>query len=103
GSFEVSTAQGGEEGLASLQTNRPDAIILDLFMPGINGFALLEKMRTNPDLAQIPVLILTGADLTKEQQQMLSDFGQSMLHKGLLRENELLAALEEALHGTHQD
>ena len=86
-----------------MQTNRPDAIILDLFMPGINGFALLEKMRANPDLAQIPVLILTGADLTKEQQQMLSDFGQSMLHKGLLRENELLAALEKALHGTHQD
>ncbi len=95
--FQVMTAQSGTEGMQKMSTEKPDAIILDLFMPDMNGFAILEKMRGDPILSKIPVIILTGADLTPEQHQQLANFGRQLLTKGLLRENELLHTLEQAL------
>lgn len=99
--FEIILAQSGSEGLQKMSSEKPDAIILDLFMPDMNGFAILEKMRSEPSLSNLPVIILTGADLTAEQHQQLANFGQQMLHKGLLRENELLNTLEQALQQAH--
>jgi signal transduction histidine kinase/CheY-like chemotaxis protein len=91
--FEVTTAAGGKSGWEAITANPPDAIILDLFMPDMNGFTILENLRKEPDLRNIPVIILTGADLSPEQHQQLSDYGMHFLTKGLLRENELLSTL----------
>jgi len=101
GKFQVSTAQGGVEGWNSLLEKRPDIIVLDLFMPGLNGFDLLERLHSDVELCTIPVIILTGADLTKEQQKQLSDFGQQLLAKGRLSEKDLLASLETSLRKYH--
>ncbi len=95
--YQVIPAENGNQGWEMLQTSRPDAIIMDLFMPEMNGFEILGKLRSNADLRSIPVIILTGADLSPEQHQQLLDFGQSVLSKGFLRENELLSLLEDAL------
>ncbi len=95
--FKVITAQGGKAAIEILQTARPDAILLDLFMPDMNGFDLLEKFRSDPDMRKTPVIIVTGADLTPEQHQLLAEFGQQMLNKSLLRERDLLNTLEDAL------
>jgi signal transduction histidine kinase/CheY-like chemotaxis protein len=102
-SLHVMTAQGGKEGWDTIQANRPDTIILDLFMPDMNGFNIVENLRANPLLRHIPVIILTGADLTPEQHQQLTSFGQNVLSKGYLREKELLVLLEEALRKFHPD
>ena len=95
--YHITFAQGGQAGWDAIQAQRPDAIILDLFMPGLNGFTILENLRADPALRSIPVLVLTGADLTPEQHHQLSEFGQGLLAKGYLREKELLMVLEEAL------
>jgi len=95
--FRISLAEGGKRGWNMIQTNRPDAIILDLFMPDMSGFTILEKMRSSPPLRNIPVIVLTGADLSPEQHQQLAEFGQAVLSKGYLREKELLVLLEESL------
>ena len=100
-SIHVMTAQGGVAGWDAIQANRPDTIILDLFMPDMNGFNIVENLRANPLLRHIPVIILTGADLTPEQHQQLTAFGQNVLSKGYLREKELLVLLEEALRKFH--
>jgi K+-sensing histidine kinase KdpD/DNA-binding response OmpR family regulator len=97
GAFVVSTANDGREALESLTNETPDLIILDLFMPGLNGFDLLEIFRADPNLGKIPVIILTGADLNIEQQKQLSDFGQHLMNKGSLKEQELLSSIEESL------
>lgn len=89
--------QGGQAGWEEIERQKPDAVILDLFMPDLNGFAILEKMRSNPNLMDIPVIVISGADLTPEQHQMLSAFGQNLLQKGILNEQELLTRLERAL------
>ncbi len=100
GRFQVNSASSGEDGWNSILTARPDAIILDLFMPGLNGFDLLARLRADDVLRSIPVIILTGADLTPEQQQQLAEFGQHLLGKGHLSEADLLASLESSLSGT---
>jgi CheY-like chemotaxis protein len=96
-SYHITSAEGGIQGWESIQQKRPDAVILDLFMPDLNGFAVLEKLRSEPALCHIPVIVLTGADLTPEHHQQLTEFGQGVIAKGYLREKELLISLEEAL------
>jgi signal transduction histidine kinase/CheY-like chemotaxis protein len=95
--FHVVLAEGGKAGLDLINAKMPDAILLDLFMPDLDGFAVLEQLRTSAEWSRIPVLILTGADLTAEQQKQLNEFGNAMLSKSQLRENDLLALLEDAL------
>lgn len=95
--YHVNLAQGGKAGWDFLQNSVPDVIILDLFMPEMNGFELLGNLRAHPTFKSIPVIVLTGADLTAEQHQQLNEFGQNLLTKAMLREKELLNSLEEAL------
>ena len=95
--FHAILAQGGKDGWDKIQQKAPHAIILDLFMPEMNGFEFLASLRATDGLKDIPVIVLTGADLTAEQHQQLTDFGQGLLSKGFLREKELLNSLEVAL------
>ncbi len=97
GQYRVTTAQGGARGWEAISNEVPDAIIMDLFMPDVNGFTLLERLRTEPAFRNIPVIVLTGADLSPDQQKQLAEFGQSLLTKGMLREDELLINLETVL------
>jgi signal transduction histidine kinase/DNA-binding response OmpR family regulator len=97
GSYEITLAEGGKAGLEQLQAQPPDAIILDLMMPEVDGFAILEKVFENPKLCDIPILVLTGADLNPIQVQLLTEYGQHFLNKGALRENELLNTLDTIL------
>jgi CheY-like chemotaxis protein len=85
------------EGLAALKTFRPHAIILDLFMPGLDGFTLLESIRSDPSFRDVPVIIFTAGDLTEEQRNYLSKFSADMLNKGLLTEDELLSTIHSSL------
>jgi|GEM_PF-5428985 len=95
--YRVMTAQGGKEGWEKLTENRPSAVILDLFMPDLNGFAILERLRTTPELRDLPVIVVTGVDLSAEQKKQLDNFGKTLLQKGMISEEELFAILDKAL------
>ena len=58
--YEVVTAINGEEGLQKADIFRPDLIILDIMMPGIDGFEVLSRIRANPEIRHIPVIMLTA-------------------------------------------
>jgi GAF domain-containing protein/CheY-like chemotaxis protein len=60
--FRVVIASGGEEGLRQARDIRPDAITLDVMMPGMDGWAVLSALKADPDLADIPVIMLTIVD-----------------------------------------
>ena len=72
-------------------------MILDLFMPEMDGFSILERMRENARLRDVPVVIVSGGDLTPEQHQQLTDFGQRLIQKSNLAEKDLLTVVERAL------
>ncbi len=58
--YEVIVARDGDEGLAKVQEERPDLVLLDIIMPTRDGFHVYEKLRSDPELGHIPVIILTG-------------------------------------------
>jgi GAF domain-containing protein/CheY-like chemotaxis protein len=60
--FRVVTAAGGEEGLRRARELRPDAITLDVMMPGMDGWAVLSALKADPDVAEVPVIMLTIVD-----------------------------------------
>ena len=97
GSYEITVAEGGRQGWEAIKANPPHAVILDLFMPDWDGFAILEKLRNDPELRNLPVLVISGGGLTPEQQQHLQEFGKRLLLKGTLKEGELISSIEQAL------
>ncbi|MDG3005880.1 response regulator [Paludisphaera mucosa] len=60
--FQVAYAAGGEEGLRLAREIRPAAITLDVMMPGMDGWAVLEALKSSPDVAEIPVVMVTIVD-----------------------------------------
>lgn len=58
--YEVLVAYDGETGLAKASAEKPDLIILDVIMPDKDGFTVCEDLKTNPELADIPVLMMTS-------------------------------------------
>jgi CheY-like chemotaxis protein len=97
GDFQVRLAQGGPEGLVAIQTKPPQLLILDLLMPELDGFTLLETIREEPFWRDIPVIILSAGDLTEEQQSRLNEFSLNLLHKEGLKGADLLKSVEDEL------
>jgi CheY-like chemotaxis protein len=93
----VRLARGGQEGLAAIRARRPGAVVLDLFMPGMDGFTFLEQIRATPETRDVPVIIFTAGDLTEEQHERLSRFTQNMLNKSSFEEEEMLAIIKRTL------
>ena len=100
--LKVICANSGQEGLSEIISQTPDVIVMDLFMPSPDGFQLFQILQDDIELKKIPVIFLTGADLTPTQSQQLVDFGQKMFSKGMLKEEELQKALEDAINRQKQ-
>lgn len=67
--FDVSEAADGHAGIASIRENRPDAVVLDVMMPGLDGLDVLRTLREDPDLQSLPIVLLTAkAGLNAEQE-----------------------------------
>ena len=58
--FEVTTVQDGDEALREIERLHPDLVVLDVMMPGHDGFAVLERLKGSPETALIPVVLLTA-------------------------------------------
>jgi len=63
--FEVVTASSGEEALVQVQSQRLDLILLDLAMPAMDGFEVLEKLKASPETSRIPVVVVTAKGDTR--------------------------------------
>ena len=58
--YEVSEAVDGEKGAEKIKKEKPDLVLLDLILPGIDGFEFLSKVKTDPVLSKIPIIILSN-------------------------------------------
>ncbi len=89
--YAVDVARGGQEAIDYVSHTTPDGIILDLMMPEIDGFAVLEKIRGTAATTKIPVLILTAKDLTPDDFKRLSaNHVQQLVQKGDVNRDSLL-------------
>ncbi|MBZ0286493.1 MAG: response regulator, partial [Anaerolineae bacterium] len=73
GQFRIFEAHSGVEGVSMVARRRPDLVLLDLRMPDMDGFAVLQELRSNPETANIPVLVVTGDTLDAGEQDRLAD------------------------------
>ena len=74
GGWETITAASGKECLEIVQTDKFDAIVLDVSMPGMDGFAVFERLQSNPMTQSIPVILLTARVLPRDRDRF-SDMG----------------------------
>jgi signal transduction histidine kinase/CheY-like chemotaxis protein len=69
--WTVLGAATGQEGLALIRERKPSAVLLDLLMPGMDGFEVVEALRADPDTKSIPVVILTSKSMTRQDKERL--------------------------------
>ena len=90
GDFEIFEATSGRQALELITQERPDLVILDLMMPEVDGFAVLDELRSNPDTANIPVIVATAKELTVDEKSRLQGQIQSLMLKGDFLNDEFL-------------
>ena len=69
--FELTCAEDGEAGLQAIEARRPDVILLDLMMPKLDGFGVIEKLRSDPELRNIPIIVISAKELTADESKTL--------------------------------
>jgi threonine synthase len=90
GDFEISEATNGREAIELVTRERPDLVILDLMMPEVDGFAVLDALRGTPETANIPVIVTTAKELTVDEKSRLQGQIQSLMLKGDFLNDEFL-------------
>ncbi|HEU5248744.1 MAG TPA: PAS domain S-box protein [Thermoanaerobaculia bacterium] len=94
--YEVRGASGGEEGLAALDDDTPDVLLLDMMMPGMDGLEVIRKIRNDPVRRGLPIVALTG-DVTRERLQNVLDAGADQFVAKPFRIPALLEAIRAIL------
>ena len=90
-------ASSGPEALASAAHQRPDLVILDLMMPGMDGFSVLEALRKQRETANIPVIVVTAKELTPQERRRLEGRISRLMTKGEFLSEDLLGEIGRAL------
>jgi threonine synthase len=90
GEFTIFEAANGKEGLELVQHEHPDLIILDLMMPEMDGFTVLDLLKSNSDTAEIPVIVSTAKELTNDEKTRLQGQIQVIMQKGDFMSDEFL-------------
>lgn len=97
GNFTILEAEDGRAGLDLVQKELPDLVILDLMMPEMDGFSVIEALRSNPETATIPVIVATAKELTPDEKNRLSGHIQALLQKGDFLNDEFLDEVRSLL------
>ena len=90
GDYTLFEAVDGKQGLELINREHPDLIILDLMMPEMDGFAVLDALKANPETAHIPVIVSTAKELTPEERGRLQGQIQTLLQKGDFMSDEFI-------------
>jgi len=98
GDFEIFEATDGREAIELILKEHPDLVILDLMMPEVDGFAVLDELRSKPETANIPVIVATAKVLTVDEKSRLQGQIQSLMLKGDFLNDEFLEEVRSLIH-----
>jgi signal transduction histidine kinase/DNA-binding LacI/PurR family transcriptional regulator/AraC-like DNA-binding protein/response regulator of citrate/malate metabolism len=94
---QVQLASGGREALRLMDCTRPDLVLLDLMMPDLDGFGVLEAMQKAEAPRPVPVIVLSAKTLTEEEMARLNRSVAAVLRKGMFSSGETLAHIKDTL------
>jgi HAMP domain-containing protein/signal transduction histidine kinase/DNA-binding response OmpR family regulator len=96
--IEIASAETGAEALAQLKRDQVDCVVLDLKLPDMSGFEVLETIRDDAELRDIPVVVFTGRELSAEEDATLHTMARSVVVKGVESPERLLDETALFLH-----
>jgi PAS domain S-box-containing protein len=91
--YETQSVQSGARALEVLSSKLVSAVLLDLLMPGMDGFQVIRHIRQEPTLKELPILVMTGKNLTQEEVGVLSRETQALLQKNGSWQKQLVAEI----------
>jgi len=94
--YDVLALKSGDELLGALRAKAPDLVVLDLHLPGMDGFEICRRLRKTPGLEKVPVLFLTASRESEDYRRNMTVGGSGFLRKPVGR-RQLLAAVDELL------
>ncbi|MBN1217774.1 MAG: pyridoxal-phosphate dependent enzyme [Anaerolineae bacterium] len=95
--YNILEAADGVSGISLIRAEKPDLVLLDLMMPQLDGFSVLDTLKADQVLHDIPVIVITAKDLTREDYERLSGRVESLLQKGMFIEEELFESISDVL------
>jgi len=98
GDVETTTVASGEVALETLSQRAYDCVVLDLRLPGMSGFDLIERIKADPQHRRLPVIVYTGRELTPEDKQRLHGLAQTVIVKDVTTMERLLDETALFLH-----
>jgi DNA-binding response OmpR family regulator len=95
--YEVVEAVDGEDGIRKIKEEKPDLVLLDLILPGIDGFEVLTKMREDVEIASIPVIILSNLGQKEDVERGLKLGAKDYLIKAHFTPGEIIEKIKKYL------
>ncbi|HEX7668725.1 MAG TPA: response regulator, partial [Polyangiaceae bacterium] len=95
----VLRAYGGREAIEAARRELPDLIVLDLMMPEVNGFDVVEALHDRPKTARIPILVVTAKQTTAEERAKLSGYVTTIMEKADFDVDRFAAEVRRAMSG----
>jgi CheY-like chemotaxis protein len=97
--FVIETAADGIEALSHVEQSQPDAILLDLLMPRMDGFQFIHELREQQLSRSIPIIVLTAKSLTSEEQLQLEKSVAAIVQKQGLGSDTLIEKIRQTVPG----
>jgi DNA-binding response OmpR family regulator/anti-sigma regulatory factor (Ser/Thr protein kinase) len=98
--FSVILASGGQEAIDLARASSPDLVMLDLMMPHVTGFDVVEALRAHPSTQNIPIMVLTAKTLTDSDIRQLNGHVSTILRRGSTGSSDLLSLLKQVVAST---
>ncbi|MFQ5398652.1 MAG: pyridoxal-phosphate dependent enzyme [Anaerolineae bacterium] len=97
GEYLIEEADNGIDGLNLIRESRPNLVILDLMMPGLDGFDIVEAVKASEELREIPIIVITAKEISAIERRRLNGKIKVLLQKGTFMDSDLLSNIREVL------
>jgi threonine synthase len=97
GNYTILEAASGREAIQISQNTSPDLIILDLMMPEMDGFSVLDSLKANPATESIPVIVVTAKELTSKERERINGQIHTLMQKGEFMNDEFIEEINELI------
>ncbi len=95
--FQLESAEDGVAGLEAIEADRPDVVLLDIMMPRLDGFGVIEQLRANPKTRDLPIIVISAKELTDEESTLLRESVNFVMRKQGFDGEKLIQELNSAL------
>jgi CheY-like chemotaxis protein len=95
--FKLLCAYGGQEGIEMARRELPDLIVLDLMMPEVSGFDVVDALKLDPGTARIPIIILTAQSISAKERAVLGTDVQQVMEKSAFKHDQFVSEVRMAM------